>query len=117
MPFAAKRACSLRISVGELVDRSNHAVPDRIPSRSGSATASTSRGPGSEVNTTSDFSATARGVSAHVAPAWMCRAAASFRKSLTTSSCPAARTTSATRPPIVPRPMNPTRMPFILPEA
>src|ERR1700736_6176711 len=43
-------------------------MPDRRP-LSPSATASTSGGPGSDVKTTSDASATARGLSAHAAPA------------------------------------------------
>ncbi len=44
-------------------------MPAKIPSPP-NATASTSGGAGSEVNTTAAASATCRGVSAHWAPAW-----------------------------------------------
>ena len=110
MFFAAKRACSLRITVGEFVERSNHAAPACMVSISSSAMASTSRGPGSEVNTTSDWRATSPALSAHVAPPFRCAAAASRRRSLTTSSNFAFCTLSAIDAPIVPKPMNPTRM-------
>src|SRR5262245_24018262 len=48
-PFVAKLSCRRRTTVGELVERSNHAVPRRMPASSpssASATCSTSRGPG-----------------------------------------------------------------------
>ena len=55
-----------------LVERSKYAAPFFTPSikpSAPSATRSTSVGSGSEVKITSDFSASARGVSAHSAPA------------------------------------------------
>src|SRR5919197_1229506 len=74
------------------------------------ATASTSRGPGSEVNISSLCSATALGVSAHVAPCRTCGAAISRRISLTTMVWPAFNTFRAIGPPILPNPMNPMRI-------
>ena len=73
-PRALKTAWSLRTTVGELVERSKNALPavrpDSRPFFSSSATASTSLGSGSEANTTSAASATARGESAQRAPAF-----------------------------------------------
>src|SRR5215210_2290764 len=78
-------------------------------------TASTSSGPGSEVNTTSHCSATARGVSAHSAPAPTCDSAAALRASFTTSRCCDFCRLAAMKAPMVPRPMNPIFMPSALP--
>jgi len=86
MPLAAKRPEICRTTVGELVERSNHAVPLRMPASKSSATAWTSFGPGSDVNTTSAASANLRAESAQVAPAWRCGAANSRRMSLTITS-------------------------------
>src|SRR5262249_17351233 len=72
-----------------------------------SATASTSGGPGSEVKTNSAVSATARGVSAHTAPAVRYGSAAARRKSWTTSSWPAFCRLAAIPAPITRQPMNP----------
>ena len=61
----------LRTIATELVDMSKNAVSGFMPSISPfgpSATASTSAGTGSEVNTTSDAAATCRGELAHSAP-------------------------------------------------
>ena len=115
MPLAAKRSCRRRTTVGEFVVKSNQVVPRRMPASkpsSARATASTSFGPGSEVKTTSLASATRRAESAQTHPAARCGAAASRRKSFTTSSWPAARTLSAMLAPMVPSPMNPTFMKF-----
>src|SRR5262245_4821073 len=107
-----------RMRAGEVVDRSKYALPAFMPdSRPSlpSATSSTSGGAGSEVRTTSEASATLRGVSAQVAPAARCGAAASRRMSLTTSSNPPFCTFAAMLAPIVPSPMNPTFMPSSAP--
>src|SRR5689334_352775 len=112
-PRAVKRSCRRRISDGELVLRSNHAAPDRMPASSPAsarATLSTSRGPGSDVKTTSAPSAASRGVSAHLAPAARCGAAASRRRSWTVSSWPPARALRAMLLPMSPRPMKPIFM-------
>ena len=72
IPFFLNASWIRRTSAGESVERSKYTLPSArpVPSPcSPSATASTSTGPGSEVNTTSDASATARGESAQVAPA------------------------------------------------
>src|SRR5262245_57274046 len=74
--------CSLRISVGELVVRSNQALPFSIPSISPLDTASTSGGSGSEVKTTFDCAASNLGLSAHLAPALRCGFAESWRMSM-----------------------------------
>src|SRR5439155_16175398 len=74
------------------------------------ATASTSRGPGREVKTTSLTCATALGVSPHVAPWARCGLASSWRRSVTTMVCPALRTLRAIGPPMLPSPMKPIRM-------
>ena len=71
MFFSAKAALILRTTATELVDMSKNAVSGFIPSMSPlgpSATASTSAGTGSEVNTTSICSPSALGLSAQVAP-------------------------------------------------
>src|SRR5918993_5065182 len=88
-------------------------MPGRAPCSSPSSpnpTASTSGGPGREVNTTSHCSATARGVSAHSAPAPRCASAAPFRASFTTSRCCDFCRLAAMKAPMVPRPMNPIFM-------
>src|SRR5437899_2914989 len=69
--LVAKVACSRRTTSTALVERSNQAAPARKPATRPSAprpTSSTSAGVGSEVNTRSQASATARGVGAQVAP-------------------------------------------------
>jgi len=91
MPRRLNTSWIFRTSPGELVDRSKYALPATSPAPrpcSPSATDSTSGGPGSDVKTTSVASATARGVSAHTAPACTWGAAASRRTSLTTSWWP-----------------------------
>src|SRR5262249_27072674 len=112
-PILANTSWMRRTSVGELVLRSKYTLPGRMPwSRpfSPSATASTSGGPGNDVNTMSLACATARGVSAQVAPASRCGAAASRLMSCTTSAWPPLSVLSAILEPIVPRPINPTCM-------
>src|SRR5262245_17106477 len=85
-------------------------MPARRPSEP-RATASISGGPGSEVSTTSVASATLRGLSAHVAPAARCGAAASRRMSCTTASKPPFFIMlDAMLAPMIPSPMNPTFM-------
>src|SRR5215472_2702372 len=81
-------------------------MPESRP-LSPSATASTSGGPGSEVNTSSAASATARGVSAHAAPRPRHGSAAARRRSCTTRSWPAFCRLAAMPEPIIPNPMNP----------
>ena len=113
IPRAWKAAWIRRTTEGALVVRSKYVVPAANPARSPcspSATASTSAGPGSDVNTSSVAAATSRGVSAQLAPARRWGAAASRRTSWTTSSCPAFMRCDAIWRPIVPRPMNPILM-------
>src|SRR5215469_12953465 len=76
-----------------------------------SATASTSGGPGSELKTSSAASATARGVSAHTAPAASAGSADARRRSCTTSSWPPFCRFAAIPEPIMPKPMNPIFIP------
>src|SRR5580693_8008152 len=73
-----------------------------------SATASTSDGSGSDEKITSAWLASARGVSAHVAPALRWWLAAWRCRSCTTSLKPAFCKFVAMRPPMVPSPTNPT---------
>src|SRR4029453_15423119 len=75
-----------------------------------SATASTSRGPGREVKTTSLACATALGVSAHTAPSARCGLASSWRGGGNTMGCPAFKTLRAIGSPMLPRPMKPIPM-------
>ena len=80
-PLSAKILLIRRTTVGEFVLRSKYARPRPSPARmplSPRATASTSGGVGSEVNTTSLASATCLGESAHFAPAARCGLAASW---------------------------------------
>src|SRR5262249_21100655 len=112
-PRSLNAAWSRRIRVGELVDRSKNTVPGRRPwmrPSAPSATASTSDGPGSDVNTTSTPSATWRGVSFHCAPLARCGAAADLRMSWTDSAWPAAWRFDAMLAPMMPNPMKPTFM-------
>src|SRR6516165_5821049 len=81
-------------------------MPERRP-LSPSATASTSGGPGSEVKTTSDASATARGLSAHTTPFARYGSAAARRRSCTTRSWPAFCRLAAMPEPIMPKPIKP----------
>ena len=73
-----------------------------------SVTASTSTGPGSDVNTTSDACATCCGVSPQFAPASRKGVAASRRMSCTVIVWPAACRCRVMCRPIAPSPMNPT---------
>src|SRR5580700_7939003 len=75
-----------------------------------SATASTSDGSGSDEKITSAWLASARGVSAHVAPALRWWLAAWRCRSCTTSLKPAFCRLVAIRPPMVPSPTKPTTM-------
>jgi len=63
-PSLASSPCSRRTRLGELVERSNHAVPGRSTGFSFAATASTSSGPGTELNSSSQ-SCTASGAAAN----------------------------------------------------
>src|SRR3989442_3469768 len=113
IPRASNTAWIRRTSAGELVVRSKYTLPAASPARrpcAPSATASTSGGPGSDVNTTCVASATSRGVSAQPAPAFRCGADASGRTSWTTSSWPALIKLDAMWRPMVPSPMNPIFM-------
>src|SRR3989475_2358126 len=113
IPRAANTAWIRRTSAGELVVRSKYTLPAASPARrpcAPSATASTSGGPGSDVNTTCVASATSCGVSAQPAPAFRCGADASGRTSWTTSSWPALIKLDAMWRPMVPSPMNPIFM-------
>src|SRR5215467_15293117 len=82
-------------------------MPAMRPS-SPSATASTSDGSGSEEKITSASLASARGLSAQMAPAERWWLAACLCRSWTTSLKPALCTLAAMRPPMVPSPTNPT---------
>src|SRR4051794_33358643 len=85
------------------------AAPLTTPSAP-SATASTSRGPGSEDMMTSASRAASRGVSAQAAPCSRAGPAASRRTSVTTSSWPCSWRLATIRLPMVLRPMKATRI-------
>src|SRR5215470_16287106 len=88
-------------------------VPEPTPSSTPPApriTARMSAGPGTQTQTTSHCAATSRGESAQMAPRSSNGAATSGRRSWTTSEKPARRTKPAIGAPMLPRPMNPTRI-------
>ena len=107
----AKVSDSLRISVGELVLRSNQTEFSETPSNklfSPVATASTSTGPGREVNITSHFSAISFGLSAHSAPNSSIGVAELRSRSCTIILYPDLAIFMDIPPPMFPRPINPT---------
>src|SRR5690348_11535239 len=85
------------------------ASPSRMPAGP-SVTASISLGPGRHVAITSHWAAAVRGVCAQAAPAASRLAAASRRRSCTTSEWPAASRHPAMGLPMLPTPMNPIRI-------
>jgi hypothetical protein len=96
-----------------MVDMSKKAVSGRIPSISPfgpSATCSTSAGTGSEVKTISLCAPTSFGELTQTAPFARNGSAAARERSCTTSWCPAFCKLAAMALPIMPRPINPTRI-------
>src|SRR5262245_54592599 len=88
-------------------------LPGRTPSTTPAApriTVRMSAGPGTQTHTTSQCAATSRGESAQTAPRSSSGAAAAGRRSWTTRGNPAWRTKPAIGAPMLPRPMNPTRI-------
>jgi hypothetical protein len=110
IPAGSSSEASLRESDGGLVDMSTRSPPRLSPCAipSGpSAASSTASGDGSERIATSALEAASAGVDAAGTPSAAARAGS---RSQATSSCAAAMRWLAMRAPMVPRPMNATRV-------
>ena len=111
-PRSASAACTSRAVAGAMVDMSITSMPSRTPAITPSSpriTASTSGESGSMVITTSERSATSRGVVAVSAPAAASSSTAAELRLWTTTGKPALTRRAAMGLPMMPRPMKPMR--------
>src|SRR5215510_4665560 len=118
-PRSVKRRATSRMRLGRLVEVSMSTASRAMPSSSSTpcgpiVTLATCSGPGREVRMTSVWRATSAGEAARAAPRPVNSATAASRTSWTVRAKPAAWMLRAMPAPMLPSPMNPTRMARLL---